>query len=132
MKISFISAALLAAVTAAEDPLMTKLNDLKNAFSQLAESERPAPTRTSQNLAQVESLAEVEVIAEVISQVDLVAEADIEAECSAEAEVDAEAEGNYSDDSDDRNTIINVFNGEAENRRRPWQVNREVCVPMSG
>ena len=35
-KYSFMSAALLAATVAAQDPLMEKLNDLKNAFAQLA------------------------------------------------------------------------------------------------
>ena len=77
MKYSFI-AALLAATIAAQDPLMEKLNSLKDAFAQLAnESEhleeiklaqtREQRPRKSQNLAQVESMAEIE--AEVIAEV---------------------------------------------------------------
>ena len=105
---SFISAAILAAVVAAEDPLMDKLNDLKAAFAQLADAPRPTlQQRKGQNLAQIDSSIETTVIAEAISEV--VAEAEVE----VEAEVQA-------GDSDETNTIINVFNGEVENRRRPW------------
>ena len=109
---SFISAAICAAIVAAEDPLMDKLNDLKAAFAQLADAPTPAiQPRQSQNLAQVESLAETEILSEVISEAVLIAEAE------AEVEVEAEVEAG---DADETNTIINVFNGEAENRRRPW------------
>ena len=142
---TFVSAALFAAVIAVEDPLMTKLNDLKNAFAQLAtesndleEIRLAQATRKSQNLAQVESLAEAEVIAEVIAQVDAaviaeaIIEADIEAEVDVEAEIEAEVEGHYGESSEEKHTTINVFNGEVENRRRPWQVEKEVCRPQSG
>jgi len=122
---SFIGAALIAAAIAAEDPLMVKLNDLKNAFAQLADT--PTPTiepRKSQNLAQVESLAEAEVIAEVILEAAVIAEAEIEAEVDAEVE----DEQIHADGS----STINVFNGEVENRRRPWQIERDVCQPQNG
>ena len=114
---SFIGAALVAAIVAGQDPLMEKLNDLKNAFSQLADS--PTPTlspRKSQNLAQIESMVGSEVIAEV--------------EVIAEAEVEAE-DAHFGVDQDSA-TTINVFNGEVENRRRPWQQDRVVCQPQTG
>ena len=116
---SFIGAALVAAIVAGQDPLMEKLNDLKNAFSQLADS--PTPTlspRKSQNLAQIESMVGTEVIAEV----EVIAE--------AEAEVEVE-DASFGVDGDSA-TTINVFNGEVENRRRPWQQDRVVCQPQSG
>lgn len=62
-------------------------------------------------------MAETEVIAEaeVIAAAEVIAEADIEADIEADAEVE------FHDDSDDEtHTTINVFNGEVENRRRPW------------
>lgn len=114
---SFIGAALVAAIVAAQDPLMDKLNDLKNAFSQLADS--PTPTlnvRKSQNLAQIDATLETEVLAEVI----------------AETEVIAEVEDASFGVGGEQPTVINVFNGEAENRRRPWQQERVVCQPQTG
>ena len=114
---SFIGAALVAAIVAGQDPLMEKLNDLKNAFSQLADSPTPTPSpRKSQNLAQIESMVGSEVIAEV--------------EVIAEAEVEAE-DAHFGVDQDSA-TTINVFNGEVENRRRPWQQDRVVCQPQTG
>lgn len=34
--------------------------------------------------------------------------------------------------SDSDNVTINIFNGEVENRRRPWDVKKEVCRPQNG
>ena len=54
-------------------------------------------------------------------------EADIEVE--AEVEIDAE---HYHSSSSDNEVTINIFNGEAEERRRPWDVKKEVCHPQNG
>ena len=118
---SFIGAALVAAVMAAEDPLMDKLNDLKNAFSQLADT--PTPTlgaRKSTNLVQIESTLETEVLAEVIAETEVI------------AEVEAAVEDASLGVGGDAPTVVNVFNGEVENRRRPWQQDRVVCQPQTG
>ena len=152
---SFISAALFAATVSADDQLTQKLLDLKSAFAQLTTNVldvEDIQTRRSQNLAQVQAQAEAEVIAEVIAiaqldaeaeaevdveaEVELEAEAEVDVECSVEAELEAEVEAEQYDESIDsscdQNVIINVFNGEVENRRRPWEVEKEVCRPQSG
>jgi hypothetical protein len=115
---------------------MQKLNDLRSAFTQLSVDVvdvEDIQVRKSQNLAQVDAAAKAEVIAEVIAQVDAVAEAEIEldAECSAECSVEHEIEGSCDSDCD-KHITINVFNGEVENRRRPWEVTKEVCRPQVG
>ena len=78
---------------------MEKLNDLKNAFSQLANSSehleearlaQVQKPRRSQNLAQVESMAEAEVIA--ATEVVAAAEANASAEVIANAQVIAQSE----------------------------------------
>ena len=42
---------------------------------------------------------------------------------------DYAAPAQCSDDDCEQNVIVNVFNGVAENRKRPWDVEKVVCRP---
>ena len=128
-------------MTATSDPLVEKLSNLKEAFAQLmveADSHQVNP-RKAQNLAQV--MAEVEAEVEAVAEVEAEAEVEVEVEAEAEGYHHSSSSGDeygyrhsssHSSSSSDELVKINIFNGEAENRRRPWDVKKDVCVPERG